>query len=316
MEIGAASVNCKSRKIIKKMPESWWVGAACPGEMYITRNFGNKRLRFKALAVNGIDRYHVLMKRPFKTKRKHNENASGSQCDRIFGIHAVSAALSNPQRKIRLLYATQNGLNRISEVVDTDNYSTVEVTSQDLSRRLGHDSVHQGVLIEADPLPAPELDVLATNLAPASPLLVLDQVTDPHNVGAILRSAATFNAAAVIMTRRNSPPLDGVLAKAASGAVEHVPIVLVTNLARALADLGQMGIQTIGLDGDANEALETTQLQMPSALVLGSEGKGLRRLTAENCDILCCLTTTGPLRSLNVSNATAVALHTLAMRAK
>jgi len=256
------------------------------------------------------------MKRRFKSKPARQSASTGGGIEHIFGVHAVCAALTNPNRKIHTLHATQNGLNRILETTGVLHCQVTDISPQELTRRLGQDSVHQGVMVEAAPLTSPDLDDLAARLKPATPLVVLDQVTDPHNVGAILRSAAAFNAAAVIMTRRNSPPLDGVLAKAASGAVEHVPVVLVTNLARTLDDLRQAGIQAVGLDGDANEALETTQLQMPCALVLGAEGKGLRRLTAEHCDILCHLTTTGPLGSLNVSNAAAVALHTLAMRAK
>lgn len=256
------------------------------------------------------------MKRPFKSRPIKKSSSSRSDVDRIFGVHAVRAALANPGRTIRSLFVTKNGFERISDIVEKAGCPVVEVSAVDLSRRLDSNSVHQGMLVEAAPLPSIDLETVLARQESTKPLILLDQVTDPHNVGAILRSAAAFNAAAIIMTRRNSPPLDGVLAKSASGAVEHVPVVMVTNLARALEDLRQFDVQTIGLDGDAKISLETIQLQWPCALVLGAEGKGLRRLTAENCDILCRLTTTGPLSSLNVSNAAAVALHTLAMRVK
>lgn len=255
------------------------------------------------------------------TKKNRRKDSAGRQKpdaspDQIYGVHAVSAALSNPKRKILSVYATKNGINKIQESLGKRSLSAVDVAIPELSKRLGRDAVHQGVMVEAHPLESMQLEDILAGLDAARPLIILDQVTDPHNVGAILRSAAAFNAAGVILTRRNSPPLDGVLAKAASGAVEHVPVILVTNLARALEEVSRSGVQTIGLDGLADTALEAAPLAFPCALVLGAEGKGLRRLSAENCDLLCRLTTTGPLNSLNVSNAAAVALHTLVLRAK
>lgn len=256
------------------------------------------------------------MKRRNRPAKRPQKGPPPAANDRIYGVHAAQAALANPKRKILALYATQNGLSRIEELIDIKPFTPILTSPADLSKRLGSDTVHQGLLVEAEPLNTPDLDEILPELTRGRPLIVLDQVTDPHNVGAILRSAATFNAAAVLMTRRNSPPLDGTLAKAASGAVEHVPVVLVANLARALETLGDAGLQRIGLDGAADMALEATEIQDTCALILGAEHKGLRRLTSENCDFLCRLTTTGPLRSLNVSNAAAVALHTLAMQPK
>ena len=139
-------------------------------------------------------------------------------------------------------------------------------------------------------------------------------MTDPHNVGAIIRSAAVFGASGLVMTRRNAPELSGVLAKAASGALEHVPAVLVTNLARAMEELADNGLQRIGLDGEADGLIEDADLSGPVALILGSEGRGLRRLTREGCDRLCRIGATGAIASLNVSNAAAVAMHTVALR--
>ena len=233
----------------------------------------------------------------------------------IYGIHAVRAALANPQRDISAVYSTRNGRDRLVDILGNVSAKEIEVSPDELTRRLGRDAVHQGVMIETAPLEPVSLDQIVEKAGPRRPVIVLDQVTDPHNVGAVLRSAAAFDACALIMTRRNSPPLDGTLAKAACGGVEHVPVVLVPNLARALEELGRAGVYRIGLDGSADQALEAAELQTPCALVLGSEHKGLRRLTAENCDILCRLTTTGALASLNVSNAAAIALHTLATRA-
>ncbi len=235
--------------------------------------------------------------------------------ERIHGIHAVRAALANPRRSISALYATKNGRDRLADILDPVAAREIEVSPAELTRRLGGDAVHQGVMVETAPLEQASLGSILEAAGGRGPIIVLDQVTDPHNVGAVLRSAAAFDASALIMTRRNSPPLDGTLAKAACGGVEHVPVVLVPNLARALEELGRAGVYRIGLEGSANQPLETAAPQHPCALVLGSEHKGLRRLTAENCDLLCRLTTPGALASLNVSNAAAIAMHMLATRA-
>jgi 23S rRNA (guanosine2251-2'-O)-methyltransferase len=213
---------------------------------------------------------------------------------------------------VKAIYHTRNAAERIAPVLAERKLAGELADPDALSGMLGRDAVHQGLLVEAEPLEQPTLEAVLANAgksAPSGPLLVLDQVTDPHNAGAILRSAAVFGAHALVMQTRHSPPLDGILAKAASGAVEHVPVVRVTNLARALEAIAQAGIFLIGLDGDAEEPLEEAPLEQPCALVLGAEGKGLRRLTAEKCDMLSYITTGGPLTSLNVSNAAAVALH-------
>jgi 23S rRNA (guanosine2251-2'-O)-methyltransferase len=186
------------------------------------------------------------------------------------------------------------------------------VTPRDLDRQLGADAVHQGVLAEAENLPPVGLDEVDAG----GILLVLDQVTDPQNVGAALRSAAAFGASGLVMTERHSPPLQGALAKAASGALDIVPVILVKNLAQALAELGERGVMRVGLAEEADTALETAQLTRPLALVLGAEGKGLRQLTRERCDRVCRISTKSALASLNVSNAAAVALHWASLNAR
>jgi 23S rRNA (guanosine2251-2'-O)-methyltransferase len=232
---------------------------------------------------------------------------------RLFGMHAVEAALRNPQRKINKLVLTENAERRLIETMGPLQHTVELTTPRDLDRILGADTVHQGAMIETEDLPEPEFVDLAEN-ANGRPLLVLDQVTDPHNVGAILRSAAVFGAAGLVMTRRHSPPLNGVLAKSASGALELVPVALVQNLSRALQELKDAGFTLLGLDGTAEACIEDTDwTSRPIALVMGAEGKGLRELTQKMCDQLVKITTGGPIDSLNVSNAAAVALHTAAM---
>jgi 23S rRNA (guanosine2251-2'-O)-methyltransferase len=229
---------------------------------------------------------------------------------RIYGAHAAEAALANPRRKIRAIHATANAAQRIEHLLGGKLPDIRAVMPKDLDRMLGEDTVHQGILIEAEPLDEPAID----ELGEVRLLLVLDQITDPHNVGAILRSAAAFGVDALIMTARHSPPLHGALAKAASGALEHVPVVLVPNLARALGQIGELGFTRIGLDSGGDTALETFPVADRLALVLGAEDRGLRRLSGENCDAICALTTFGPIASLNVSNAAAIALHHAAIK--
>ena len=236
----------------------------------------------------------------------------------IFGVHAADAALRNTQRNIIQAFVTDNGENRLKDAIAARNAGAgiklTRVMPRDLDRRLGTDTVHQGILLEVEALPEPTLEELADLPDGAGPLLILDQVTDPHNVGAILRSAAVFGAQGLIMTRRHSPPLGGALAKSASGALEHVPIVLVSNLARAMAELGKLAYHRVGLDGTGDRTVEAEPFSGRVALVLGSEGRGLRQLTQEHCDVLVRISGTGPLASLNVSNAAAVTLHLAAMR--
>lgn len=233
----------------------------------------------------------------------------------LYGVHAVEAALRNEARKVLRLMMTENAENRLAEVLAARQAAPERVSPRDLDRLLGPDTVHQGVLLETEPLEEPDTEGLAAR-ADVGPLVVLDQVTDPHNVGAILRSAAVFGAGGLIMTRRHSPPLDGALAKSASGALELVPVALVQNLARTIDELKEHACLILGLDGEAEHAIEAEPFTERVALILGAEGKGLRELTRKSCDRLVRITTSGPIGSLNVSNAAAISLHWAAWKRK
>jgi 23S rRNA (guanosine2251-2'-O)-methyltransferase len=222
----------------------------------------------------------------------------------LYGWHTVAAALANPQRQIRKLWVTENAARRLADD-KIDTRVTPEIVRPSLiDQRLGPDAVHQGLLAEADPLPSPDLDTLEQGI-----VLVLDQITDPHNVGAIMRSAAAFAVKAIVTTARHSPEATGVLAKSASGALELVPLVTVQNLARALTGLNDQGFMTVGLDSQGSENLGAVALRQPLALVLGAEGKGLRQLTRETCSVVARLDMPGEIKSLNVSNAAVLALY-------
>src|SRR6476661_1136806 len=228
----------------------------------------------------------------------------------LYGWHTVKAALENPARRFRRLLATENALRRLADDGVALPLKPELVRPDVIDAQLGPDAVHQGLLAETDPLSAPAL----TEIAQDSIVLVLDQITDPHNVGAILRSAAAFAAKAIVTTARHSPEATGVLAKSASGALELVPLVTVQNLARALTGLNDQGFMTVGLDSEGTEDLGAVALQQPLALVLGAEGKGLRQLTRETCSVVARLDMPGEIKSLNVSNAAVLALYIGASR--
>jgi len=225
----------------------------------------------------------------------------------LYGRHAVETALRNPRRRVRRLVATREAATGLAGI-----RPSVEPTILDrkvLERELPPGAVHQGVALLVDPLDQPGLDELLQTLAGDAVIVVLDQVTDPHNVGAILRSAAVFAAAAVVTPRRHAPAETATLAKAASGALEHIPLIAETNLDRAMQRLKEAGFWCIGLDAAAETPLAAARLDGRIALILGAEGAGLRRLTLRECDLLVRLPTSGPIGSLNVSNAAAVALY-------
>jgi 23S rRNA (guanosine2251-2'-O)-methyltransferase len=225
---------------------------------------------------------------------------------RLYGLHTVRAALDNPRRRIKKMLVTRNALERL-EIADLAAlpFKTELVEPRDIDKVTGSDAVHQGVLIEALPLKPKTLNALGDTKL----VLVLDQVTDPHNVGAIMRSAVAFGAGALISTARHSPHESGVLAKSASGALEHIDQIEVKNLAEALMQLHEAGFRTVGLDSDGPEELEKSLAGEKIALVLGAEGKGLRQKTRETVTTLARLDMPGPIRSLNVSNAAAISLY-------
>lgn len=223
----------------------------------------------------------------------------------LYGWHTVTAALANPKRRIRKLILTENAAKRLADEKIEIRVQPEIVRPQLIDQRLGPDAVHQGLLAEADPLPSPDISKLPRE----GVVLVLDQITDPHNVGAILRSAAAFDVKAIVTTARHSPEATGVLAKSASGALELVPMVLVQNLARALTAMNEQGFMTVGLDSEGSENLSNIALENPLALVLGAEGKGLRQLTRETCSVVARMDMPGEIKSLNVSNAAALALY-------
>lgn len=242
-----------------------------------------------------------------RPKRGHRPSISNSNRPRFWGRHAVTAALANPERRVRKMWGTREALAALDlPPVLPITYADVA----DLARMVPSDAPHQGLVIEVDPLEELWLgDLLEQGANDRRPLLVLDHVTDPHNVGAILRSAAAFDALGIVTQDRHAPPESGSLARAASGALELVPWVRVVNLARALDEIGEAGFWRIGLTGEAKGALGEVMGDTRPALVLGAEGEGMRQNTAAHCDELARLPISPKVESLNVSNAAAIALY-------
>jgi 23S rRNA (guanosine2251-2'-O)-methyltransferase len=240
-----------------------------------------------------------------RRKKSHQSHGTANR-PRLWGKHAVAAALDNPERKVLRAWATREAAQFMQFPKDV---AVTLAEAPDLARLVPHDAPHQGVVIEVQPLEEAWLDELTSAAPERAVLLVLDQVTDPHNVGAILRSAAAFGAIGIVTQDRHSPPESGVVAKAASGALERVPWVRVVNLARALEEIGEAGFWRIGLTGGAETELSQALGSPRVALVLGAEGPGLRPNTREHCDALARLPISDVVESLNVSNAAAVALY-------
>ncbi len=237
---------------------------------------------------------------------------------RLWGRHAVEAALTNPNRSAKKLWGTREAIQEMLDAHDAELPSSLPVEyaqAADLGRLVTRDAPHQGLVLECSPLDDVALDDVLDQ-GDGRTLVILDQVTDPHNVGAILRSCAAFDVAAVITQDRHAPPESGTLAKAASGALEVVPWVRVVNLSRALESISEAGYWRIGLDGDGKAVFPSALPTGPVALVLGAEGEGLRHNVAQHCDSIARLPIASAIESLNVSNAAAIALYAVATRAE
>jgi 23S rRNA (guanosine2251-2'-O)-methyltransferase len=251
------------------------------------------------------DRVREKDKSRFAPKPKPVRPPIGEGVAILYGWHTVSAAIANPARKINKITATENAAHRLAEAGLKLPVTPEIVRPEAIAARLAPDAVHNGLLAEADPLPSPDLE----DIAAEGTVLVLDQITDPHNVGAILRTAAAFDALGLVTQDRHAPPESGALAKAASGALETLPWVRVVNLARALDEMAEAGFWRIGLTGEAETDLADALGPQRLALVLGAEGEGMRQNTEAHCDALARLPISGAIESLNVSNAAAIALY-------
>ena len=242
-------------------------------------------------------------------RRKARQAVKAENRPRFWGRHAVAAALANPERTIARIWATREA----AAIFDlSSDIPLTYADAADLGRLVPGDAPHQGIVAEVERLPEIWLGDLLENAPERRPLLVLDQVTDPHNVGAILRSAAAFDALGIITQDRHAPPESGALAKAASGALETVPWVRVVNLSRALDEMAEAGFWRIGLAGEAEMTLSEALGPPRVALVLGAEGEGMRHNVALHCDALAKLPISDRIESLNVSNAAAIALYAAA----
>jgi 23S rRNA (guanosine2251-2'-O)-methyltransferase len=250
--------------------------------------------------------------RPHRSQRGSHPGGHASVW--LFGRHAVLAALANPDRKIERIFATKEAAERHAAEFAAVKGKVDLLPREDLAQRLPPGAVHQGIAALAAPLEEPQIEDLLARCGEDALVLVLDQVTDPHNVGAILRSAAAFGVAGLIVTDRHAPADTGVLAKAASGALEIVPLVRAVNLARTLDQLKEAGFWLYGLDERGDVAIDSLDLKGRAGIVLGAEGEGLRRLTTEKCDRLVTIRTDPRLAALNVSNAAAVAAYEWARR--
>ncbi len=258
------------------------------------------------------ERKKALRGRAGRMKGGRGSGRAGSGQVRLWGRHAVEAALKNPDRIHRKLWATREGIASLDGELPAD-FPVEYADVSDLARLVARDAPHQGLVLECAPLEDVHLDEVLDG-DPERPIVVLDQVTDPHNVGAIMRSAAAFGAAALVTQDRHAPPEGGVIAKSASGALEVLPWVRVVNLARALEQMAEAGYWRIGLTGATQTTLADALPAGPVALVLGAEGEGMRHNIETHCDTLARLPIGEEIESLNVSNAAAIALYAVATR--
>ena len=276
---------------------------------HVNRKWGTSPASLKGLSTIMANRPQPSKKPAAnaKSKRPHARPESDNAPYWLYGMHPVRAALHNPARRIHRIVATRNAAHTLNAATPVD----IELADRRaLDKLVPADAVHQGIAALIDPLPNPPLHDLLKDPA-VTRLVVLDQVTDPHNVGAIFRSAAAFNAHGIVTTRRHAPGETAVLVKAAAGMFELLPYIRVQNLATALETLKDGGVTLIGMDSHAETGIEAVDKDGPIALILGSEGKGLRQRTKELCDHLVRLEINPQVESLNVSNAAAVALYAL-----
>ena len=250
--------------------------------------------------------------------KKNRENSLNSK-QKLFGTHAVVAALKNPLRTGCSLFITR----KTFATFEKEHLELIKnigiilfVTPEEIDTRLGTNEVHQGILLETDPLPLLSLEEIVEQAQETETIVMLDQVTDPHNVGAIMRSAAAFGVSSVVMTEYHGAPITPTLAKCASGALEHISLGSVGNLKQGLDYLKSQNFWCIGLDEEGAQELQDFVFEGRIALVLGAEGKGLRRLTKETCDVLLRLPTGSVFSTLNVSNAAAVSLYEIFCQAQ
>ena len=254
---------------------------------------------------------HTPRHAPKRPQHRKNNAAGGELW--LYGIHAVQAALANPKRRCERLMGTGGALDRLDLGIAFDGKTDCidAVERADIDALLGDESVHQGLALQASPLPDVDIIDVLKGINENEPALfvALDQVTDPHNVGAVLRSAAAFGAHVMLTTRHNAPDETGVLAKAASGALEAIPIVRVTNLKRSLKECQEFGFWSVGLDATSEVDIGSMDMPARCVLVLGAEGKGMRLTVQEMCDFVARLPMSGPMKSLNVSNAAAISMY-------
>lgn len=282
----------------------------------------NKKVGSRAFSSQGRGDKKTLIKSQKNNAVRQSglhERSSKGNPSFLYGFHAVTAALLNPNRKIRSLQGTAPALTRLAERIGGLMEGATVLKGEEIDAAAPAGAVHQGLLLDCAPLSSIAIED-AIKDANGAPFLVLDQVTDPQNVGAVLRSAAAFGVCGILLQDHNAPPETGSLAKAASGALELVPLIRVGNLSQALEKLKEAGYWVVGLDGGQKHVLGKTEIMSPTALVLGAEGSGLRRLTAERCDLLASIPMSpvaaeraaeAQLDSLNVSNAAAIALYEL-----
>ena len=258
------------------------------------------------------ERKRALRGRAGRMKGGRGSGRASTGQVRLWGHHAVEAALMNPARRHHKLWATREAIAELDGELPQD-FAVEYAAPSDLDRLVSRDAPHQGLVLDCAPLEDVVLDDVLDG-DPARPIVLLDQVTDPHNVGAIMRSAAAFGAAAIVTQDRHAPPEGGVIAKTASGALEILPWVRVVNLARALDDIAEEGYWRLGLAGEAEATLAEALPKGPVALVLGAEGPGMRHNIGQHCDALARLPIGDSVESLNVSNAAAIALYAIAAR--